>query len=408
MKKIFIFIMIIFMIFLSSCNNDNKEIKYSYYDEYNMPHLTEEGIERIKKDYKSFYKAKECNIYRFLGEYHGTLVVQTQKGGLCAVEEEKIEDITFVYPYIGNNYRVNIDGKFYSLTEAYNEKIITYDDLLEIKRVDNLAFEFERVDVWGINDLWYLTISGEKMLKEAYLEQVLKDDKYQLDDIYVEKYGCSIAVETASGGASGKPGYVFLMNYEGSGLIPSKKQQTIAGYTFEYIAGGRLMIYYEGKIYDLEEMYNDGLIKKDRIELINSYFYRAYTLDWFLKDQEEALEAIDELNVKEEYIEKVLKDKSVNVSDIVIDQVYPFDYSDGIKFLIKFQNNKQIITPDYEKTRINGIEVMIDKNNPVYYIKVDNGNIEFNPLEEAYDKGEVSRMYLNVINYYQENVYELY
>ena len=69
------------------------------------------------------------------GMYSNARVIQINHlYGMYVVVIEKIEDLEFTYPQQSHNIDVLFEGEFYTLTSAYEEKILSYRDLKRIHK----------------------------------------------------------------------------------------------------------------------------------------------------------------------------------------------------------------------------------------------------------------------------------
>ena len=85
---------------------------------------------------------------RCYGAFHGVYVlfVDVASGGsFQAIQTEVIADVKFIYPD-GQTMIVYSDGEFYTIAEAYDNNILSYQNLVatqENYKVDNLLYNTE-------------------------------------------------------------------------------------------------------------------------------------------------------------------------------------------------------------------------------------------------------------------------
>ena len=84
-------------------------------------------VDCYKKEYSPTDKV---TIKAYYGEFESGAIVAMIESGYytLALWEEEIEDITIRYSN-GNRIQVLYEGKFYTLTEAYEKGYLTYEDL---------------------------------------------------------------------------------------------------------------------------------------------------------------------------------------------------------------------------------------------------------------------------------------
>lgn len=95
---------------------------------------------KIKQEYASKNEIDDLNkiqISNFYGVYNNAIVLKIYNNYYDVITTEKILDIEFTYT---TSVKISVykDGKFYDLKKAYEENLITYDNLLEIHKISNL------------------------------------------------------------------------------------------------------------------------------------------------------------------------------------------------------------------------------------------------------------------------------
>ena len=94
-------------------------------------------------DYKiksAFAKATNVNVntvfYTSYGEYNGAHAIMISADGLaygCAITYDVVGGVTITYPDT-HTMDVYYEGKFYSLSQAYENGLLTDSDLIEIAK----------------------------------------------------------------------------------------------------------------------------------------------------------------------------------------------------------------------------------------------------------------------------------
>ncbi len=144
---------------LTSCNNSNNESNNDTYKVDENKVLVKDFTLKDAKEcvdiyYKfeyeqeDFRKNSKLDIYYYLGSYGNSKIVLMQDTGISdigndhnetikvdqydLINEEKIEDFTFRWhfdKFCVRNPRVYYQDNMYSITDAYNNKILSYNDL---------------------------------------------------------------------------------------------------------------------------------------------------------------------------------------------------------------------------------------------------------------------------------------
>lgn len=103
---------------LVSCSNGmtKKEVLQYFYEKKNITN----NSYYIGKDYGTYGEARVIEI--------------SNDGGFYMVVCEQIEDLYFTYPQKSHNIDVLFEGEFYTLTQAYNNDILNYNQLKNINK----------------------------------------------------------------------------------------------------------------------------------------------------------------------------------------------------------------------------------------------------------------------------------
>lgn len=113
-----IVVILSFLLSLSSCSNNLKASEILTY--FNKKNNVTENMYYLRNDY---------------GTYSGARVIQINHDyGFYVVVTEKIEDLEFTYSQQSHNIDVFYEGKFYTLTSAYEQGILSYKDLKKIHK----------------------------------------------------------------------------------------------------------------------------------------------------------------------------------------------------------------------------------------------------------------------------------
>lgn len=377
-------------------------------DEFGLPQLTEAGQEYIKtlyceamnteKDHSSMY------ITKYIGNFNGAEVVKFERGGVDWVTYEIIEDLVFELRDGGDYYEVIYQNEVYRLPEAYKEKILTYEDIKEIYRLDALWEEYNRFDIFDAFGLRFvLTLHGEKQLKEAYYNQFLKDKgEYTIDDVIIKDYICW------TGLGAEKSYRAAIFDYKGSDYTKGTYTERIAGYDFTYDDNNTIMVWHNSnQFYTLKNLYSKGLIEDKYVEIICNYYNKKYTVDFIEKEKELFFEYYPKVvdKIKQAYLNTYYPDSEYSIEDLEIKEFYVSSYTK--MYIVKIINNKDLKEEDLYTTNIGGYEIIDDKNNPIFYFLNyhDVSVCKFLKLEEAYYAGFLPRRVLHMVELTQKNIY---
>ncbi len=155
---------------LASCNNSNNE---SYKVDENKILVKDFTLKDAKECVDTYYKCEYesedfrnnsvLDIYYYLGSYSDSKIVLMQDKGISNVgnqynitikvdqydliNEEKIENFIFSWhfdKFCVRNPRVYYKDNIYSITDAYNNKILSYDDISTLNDIwNNKRSEYE-------------------------------------------------------------------------------------------------------------------------------------------------------------------------------------------------------------------------------------------------------------------------
>ncbi len=214
----------------------------------------------IEKDYRAFEKKNgrydtAYHVKNYFGFYDGAVPVILEGEDLGYIEEitnDTIDGYEFQYPN-GNQMEIWFFGTFYSLSEAYEEEIITKDELNLLHQVyydksEKVDHGFEKYND-ARQHFTRLSPSLQKKLKKSYKK--ISNFPLCLYDFEVKKWS----------------DYCYG-NYNGCVVIFSPGDLTVegaysvAGITFTHSQNINLYGYYKGKMYSLKETYEKGYITK--------------------------------------------------------------------------------------------------------------------------------------------------
>lgn len=209
--------------------------------------------------------------YMYITHYYGTFnnavavcIDSPQFTHDDAIYEEEIAGITFCHPgnldimlWLGDNI------SFFSLSEAYDEGIISEEDLLAISEAD--PWEFEE------NEFVFPPVRNyPEEAAEGVLDQVAEDYYYySLEDYrgslnHVGEYYVNGYYGTYDGAVA-----VNMLGTRISYIDDCYIDEIIAGYLFSFTGDNTIIVWKDGEFYDLSEAYDQGILTKEHIGQID-------------------------------------------------------------------------------------------------------------------------------------------
>ena len=224
--------------------------------------MSAETEAEIKRDYLNLYEMvtypsttiDDVSIIKYYGTYNGSVVVKIKfiwMGELQAVTYETIDNITITFP-TSNKALVWKDGNFCSLQEAYDNGLLTKDDL-------------ERVaGIWP--SLYWQT---EKQIRQGYADSFIDDPTATADGVWIE-YSYGRYYNHPNGDTE-----VLMMWHKEQGTTGAVREVYIVGVRFVYNSGYSITAWNQGSFYGLQGAYDLGLLTKGDIERIAEHHRAA-------------------------------------------------------------------------------------------------------------------------------------
>lgn len=147
------------------------------------------------------------------------------------------------------------DGKFYDLGDLYEEGKITEEDLDMIARFHR-QFQHNLTPHLTNNPL---DANVELQMKSTFLKQYVKSGNWTIRDLSVVYYG---HYENA---------HVGFIN----GILLYTQafcSETVAGYTFHYSTGQKLLVFCDGKLMSMKEAFEQGFLSRESVAQIHESF----------------------------------------------------------------------------------------------------------------------------------------
>lgn len=379
-------------------------------EENGIPILTEDGDLYIRNLYHQAYdpssNLEDIIITRYCGNYNGAEVVKESKGGADILISDKVADFSFRGAHAADYYEVIYNNKLYRLNEAYENNILTYEDIKEIYRLNALWRAYEN-DVLSdeYRHKMVLTIYGEQRLLQRFYDNYYKDNVISdINDLLIKTYVC---------GKWNKNLDIYydfaIVDYKGSNYVKGEYKEVLGGYEFIYPDNNTIkVISSNNEVYTLKEAYNMNYLSFDDIEYIQHFYESQYTVDYILNEQELGLQAYPKRvdNIKQRYLEKFYPDSEYTIDDLEIVEMYCVS-SYGI-YVAKIINKKDIKEEKLYTVNVAGYNIINDENNPIFYFHLPNNQSIYNrviKVEDAYKEGFIERSVLEIIEFTQENIY---
>ena len=242
----------------TACDPEEKEYPtLEYLDPAIALEIKKTVLENIKDESLSL---SDVFIVSYSGTYNDCVIVMTDVRGVdytTAIETVEIDGVTFTYGS-GNKDVAWKDGRFYSLSEAYEKGFISRQDLLAIKYYH---------DKNGTNK--YLSEEDERRIKQAYFDYYLSDDE-NASIFYV-------GVVNYYGSFDGSEAVILSYSYTTDVIM----EETVCGKKFIYNSDDKILLLRDGSFYSLQEAFDRGYVTEENVVAIwnghkdaHSYLYK--------------------------------------------------------------------------------------------------------------------------------------
>ena len=262
------------------------------------PWGTHEGLSaeiewRIRQDYFDFlgqygimpsgYTVKDFWIIRYYGIYNDCVAIMMDGRGVGHTGEVWdiiTGDTLFVYGSSNTIYAWK-EGRFYGLNDAYNQGLLTRENLM------NIAYYHHGAELNLENHAGLLGNVGWD-IRRAYLKTYLKPNFPEVDiadihNVYVQKYYGSY--KYIDGGNRGGPlndCVAVMIATEYDDYTDEPWETVVANTLFRYSNGNRILLWKygtpderelgtQGHFYELQEAYNLGFLTEDDVRSIAYY-----------------------------------------------------------------------------------------------------------------------------------------
>lgn len=191
---------------------------------------------------------------RYYGSYAGFQIIFRPTGD-DAITELEVDDLTFAH---NNGFEIYAyrDGTFTPLQEACEEGKLSVTELKELS-LQHLAYEAraKRPMIPSVTPV--ITLDIQQGMKQAFLRQYVNDDRWTTEDLSIISYG------EYDGAHVGFINGIFM-------YTQALTSETVAGVTFRYNTGQKLLVYFEGELIGLQQAYDRGALTVEALETIRN------------------------------------------------------------------------------------------------------------------------------------------
>lgn len=189
---------------------------------------------------------------RYYGSYAGFQIIFRPTGD-DAITELEVEDLTFAH---NNGFEIYAyrDGTFTPLQEACEEGKLSVTELKELS-LQHLAYETRAKRPMIPSVTPAITLDIQQGMKQAFLRQYVNDDRWTTEDLSISSYG------EYNGAYVGFINGIFM-------YTQAFTSETVAGVTFRYNTGQKLLVYFEGELIGLQQAYDRGALTVEALETI--------------------------------------------------------------------------------------------------------------------------------------------
>lgn len=333
--------------------------------------LTEEmGNEIIYAASKKYNVNSELiKIYHFFGAFDDKYIVilNTPFNEYLTNYEESIEKYSFNYLryyYVTNPLTVYYNDDFYSLQEAYDQKLLTIKNIQKIKEHFDEYFEKITEEFFKITD----ELKEQGLTEEIYIKL-----KEAIPYNSVVKY-------------LGEYNGAYVSYYLGYEVVPDIDYvEFLDYYVYNKNRFEGIRVVYNSKEYNQQEAYDLGILNNDDVETIFTKYYGYSSSDIYIDNR---LTHQTLRNIVKKYYDKIIVTKYPDISwdikyFVPFDSENPNIYGDAIYLEVHIP--QQEVTETEEKIGAYTFNFF----NSVEYIVYHNA--EFYNLQEAYDLEIISK-----------------
>ena len=208
-----------------------------------------------------FFNEKNFEDYHYYGKFGNKVILAVQ--GAAFVYSREIGDYKFIFNKSTSLY-VYENGVFTDLSEAYGNGTVTKDELGTIyeRHLAYYSYFLGGYKEEPISD----NIKIMENVKPSPIELTLEEKR----EIVWEYIDSEKDLEYSFGvRCYGKFENVYAVMIDGPYFYSAEMRgEKVAGYTFNFTNGQRMLVYFEGNFYSLLEAYERGIITKENVAAI--------------------------------------------------------------------------------------------------------------------------------------------
>lgn len=243
--------------------------------------LDEETAEMLRREFAEYinetdplyaqFDPSRAVIEEYYGRYSGCEVfLSMYSGGEEAEDYYSVAGYGMIFPCLGYSIYVHKDGNIWELDAAYEEGIISEEDVAKIAEIQN-GVPTEKTDPPESNDIGSKDRENEKLRKKELAELRRKFVEFirETKPEYAELEPSEVGFEAYYGEFDGWQAFLPLYKMNKTGYAAMSEYITIAGYEMYFpCLGYKIYVYKDGEFYELEDAYEKGHIGEDVVAAI--------------------------------------------------------------------------------------------------------------------------------------------
>ncbi len=232
----------------------SKALCRQYWDNLTATSLEPDDI--YIKEYRGTFSGAVVVVFDFMG-YDGS----------TAITNEVVGGVVFTYATMSDHYTVWHDNKFYSLLKAYKSGILTLDDLKAIAGVSE-SYELQPHENAGEAELDKEVSSDIKQQIKNRYAQLLLEGKYSGNRVHRVDSPEDIKVNIAKYHGTYNDAVVVTLWCDCHSYELEDGMSVLEGTTIYYDSNRAKLVWYDGKLYNFQEAYDNNFLSLDDLKTI--------------------------------------------------------------------------------------------------------------------------------------------
>lgn len=244
--------------------------------------LDEETAEMLRKEFEEYIKETDplyaqvdwsrAVIEEYYGRYSGCEVFRAfYRGGEEALDNYYVAGYEMIFPCLGYSIYVHKDGNIWELDAAYEEGIVSEEDIAKIAEKHN-GVPTEKADTPSSNaasDMEWREVERSRRKELAELRMEFVEFIREAKPEYAELEPSEVGFEAYFGEFDGWQAFLPLYKMNKTGYAMMYEYITIAGYEMYFpCLGYEIYLHKDGEFYELAEAYENGYISEDVVAQI--------------------------------------------------------------------------------------------------------------------------------------------